>query len=135
MSANLSLACLCCICGSPQCEEAYDHNRITPKELSSLLQRNRQASPCIADLYRSVDEYYSTITEQLLKQLESDRKRVRQQLKQLEFPQLTLGKASMDFVGRLACGDFSLLPSRRIIQLVEALQGEPQAAALNSDKN
>lgn len=130
-----NLASLCCICGNPQCSETYDHSRITPKQLVSLLQRNRQTQPLLTDLHSRLDDYYKILTEELLKQLENDKKRVRQQLKQLEFPQLRLGKVSMELVGRLATGDFSQLPNRRVIQLVEALQAEPQTATFDGNEN
>lgn len=69
-----------------------------------------------------------------MKALHNDRRQVQQQLKQLEFPQLNNGKFRMELISRLAGGDFSLLPTRRIIPLVEKLQeGLPAAPPSNID--
>lgn len=120
-SAQVSDSQMCCICGGIRCEEVYDHSHISNCQLENLLRASREEQPSVSELYAKVESYYKTLTEKLLEMISQDRRMVTQALKKLEFPFLEKEKVSMPLLCEVSSGDYSSLPTRKLIPILEAL--------------
>lgn len=109
----------CCICGNTSCAESYDHNHLTTDELCSLLQTNRAQHPKLSELYSKVDNYYKTLISRFTEMLMEDQRKIVQALRKFEFPNMDREKVSMELLVGLSNGDFSALPTRKLIPILD----------------